>query len=135
MNVYQKILVKLSEITSGKSSEKVDFRELIKSEGFYPSYDDIFKQMSQQGWITESGREDIIAITPWGVKEAKKLQSGVSDDSRELQRSANRLRESAKEFLVMVEEFAGEVNEEHFKSVENKFGEIKEAIEQLKPNF
>ncbi len=135
MNVYKKILVKLFEVTGGKDTEAVDFKELIKSEGFYPSYRDIFKQMSQQGWIAETGREDIIKITHWGIKEAKKVQTGTKDGTREIQRSANRFKEDVKEFLVMTEEFANDITEEHFKLVENKFDKINEAIKELKVNF
>ena len=43
MDVYHKILVKLYEVTGGRDSKKVDFAELLKKEGFYPSYADIFK--------------------------------------------------------------------------------------------
>ncbi len=135
MNVYQKILVKLYEMTGGKDSERVDLKDLVKSEGFLPSYRDIFKQMSQQGWIAETGRADVINITHWGVKEAKKLQSGTKDDSREIQKSANRLKEDVKEFMVITEEFAGDVTDDHFKLVQKKFEKIKDAIENLKTNF
>lgn len=135
MNVYQKILVKLYEETGGKDSVSVDFRDLVKKEGFYPSYDEIFRQMSQQGWITEVGRSDAVAITHWGVKEAKKSQAGVQDGSRELKKNATRLKEDVKEFLVMSEEFASKTSEENFGNVKGKFDEIKSAIESLNTNF
>ncbi len=135
MNVYQKILVKLYEATDGKDSVSVDFKELVKKEGFLPSYIDIFKQMSQQGWIAESGRSDVVNITHWGVKEAKKSQLGTDDSVREVQKNANRLKEGVRELLVMTEEFTGKVSEENFDQVKGKFDEIKEAIDKLNTSF
>jgi len=76
MDVYHKILVRLYDITDGKQSKTVDFVDLVKGEGFYPSYSEIFRQMSQAGWIAEAGRSDVVKITHWGIKEAKKSKSG-----------------------------------------------------------
>jgi hypothetical protein len=135
MNVYQKILVKLYEVSGGKDSNVVDIKELVKSEGFLPSYKDIYKQMSQQGWIAETGRDDLVKITHWGVKEAKKVQTGVTDNSREIQRTVNRLKAEVKEFLVITEEFANDISAEHYQLVEKKSNEIKAALDALKANF
>ena len=133
MNVYQKILVKLYEETNGKITKSVDFKELIKKEGFYPSYNDIFKQLSQSGWITEAGRPDAVNITHWGVMEAKKVLAGGGDSKKELEKAANRLKGNAKQLLVMTEELASDISAENFELVDNKFDEVKNAIEKLKP--
>lgn len=135
MNVYKKMLVKLYEATGGKDSKRVDLKELVKKEGFLPSYNDIYKHLNQQGWITEAGRSDVVCITHWGAKEAKKAQGGVSDDSRVLRKSANSLSANIKELQVMSEEFASDISEESFNRLENKFGEIDKAIKELKANF
>lgn len=132
MNVYQKILVKLFKVSGGKITEAVDLKELVKSEGFHPSYKDIFRQLSQQGWIAETGRADVVNITHWGVKEAKKLSAGGVDDSREIEKKVNRLKAEVKEFMVMTEEFAGDISEEHFGLVVKQFGKVRESIEELK---
>ena len=135
MDVYHKILVKLYDATGGKGSKSVDFIDLVKAEGFYPSYQDIFKQSSQAGWIAEAGRNDVVKITHWGIKEAKKSKSGAPDSSRALGKDANRLRANVKELLVMTEEFSSDISEENLKQVEKKFGEIKKAIEKLKADI
>jgi hypothetical protein len=135
MNVYKKILVKLYEVTGGKGSEAVDFKELVKKEGFYPSYQDILRYLNRQGWIMELGTADKVKITHWGIKEAQKSQTGSVDGTRELKKNANRLKEEIKELLVMSEEFANDVSEENFNAVKNKFDKINVAIEQLKTNL
>lgn len=135
MNVYQKILIKLYEVTGGKDSETVDLKELIKEEGFYPSYQDIFQHMNRQGWIAEAGRSDIVKITHWGVKEAKKSQTGKLRGISQTKKDANRLKAEVKEFLVMTEEFANDTTEENYQQVKNKNDVINEAIDKLKANF
>ena len=135
MDVYREILVKLYEKTDGKQSNTVDFIDLVKSEGFYPSYDDILKQLTESSWITETSKQDSVQITHWGVKEAKKALAGGGGNSRELERNANRLKSEVKEFLVMTEEFVGELSEDKFTQVDQKLGVVKNAIDKLKSNF
>ncbi len=135
MNVYQKILVKLYEVTEGKDSVSVDFKELLKKEGFYPSYNDIFKQLSHQGWITETGREGIVKITHWGVKEAKKKQTNSPDGMREVKKQANSLKAEIKEMLVMSEEFVGDLSEENYNQIKDKLDTVQNVFEKLKTNF
>lgn len=135
MNVYKKMLVKLFEATGGKDSKRVDLKELVKKEGFLPSYSDIYKHLNQQGWITEAGRSDVVCITHWGAKEAKKAQSGVSDGSREIKKRANNLTANIKELQIISEEFSNDISEEGFKRIKDKFGEIEKAIEKLESNF
>ncbi len=132
MDVYHKILIKLYEATGGRDSKKIDFGDLLKKEGFFPSYKDIYKQMSQSGWITDAGRPGAVNITHWGTMEAKKSLAGGSDKKKDLTKAANRLKSNVKEFLVMTEEFSSDISAESFNQVENKFDEIKNAIEKLK---
>ena len=135
MDVYHKILVKLYDVTGGKQSKTVDFIDLVKEEGFYPSYKDIFRQMSQAGWISEAGRSDVVKITHWGVKEAKKSKSGTPDTARALRKQANALHANVKEFSVVTEEFLSDIDADNFKLVEKKFSKIKNAIEKLKADL
>jgi len=93
MDVYHKILGRLYEITGGKQSESVDFVELVKEEGFFPSYDDIHRQMSRAGWITDTGRGNKVKLTHWGIKEARKAGGGAGDSDREAKKAARRLQE------------------------------------------
>ena len=136
MDVYHKILIKLYDATDGKDSKKIDFKDLVKKEGFSPSYLDIYKQMSQSGWIAEAGRADAVNITHWGAMEAKKVLAGGGGDSKkELEKSTTLLRANVKEFLVMTDQFASDMSRENFELIENKFGEIKSSIDKVKKSL
>ena len=110
MNVYKKILVKLYDATGGKDSKRIDFKELVKKEGFLPSYNDIFKHMSQQGWLTEAGRSDVVYYYSLGNKRSEEGKRwGITDDSREIRKRANNLSANIKELQIISEEFANDV--------------------------
>ncbi len=132
MDLYHKILIKLYDVSGGKDTKKIDFADMIKKEGFSPSYNDIYKQMSQSGWISEAGRTGVVYITHWGIMEAKKSLAGGGDSEKELEKLATLLRSNVKEFLVMTEQFTSDMTEENFTEVENKLGEIKNSIEKVK---
>ncbi|MGI8669595.1 MAG: hypothetical protein ACR2J3_07045 [Aridibacter sp.] len=135
MDVYHKILVKLYEITDGKTSDKIDFIDLVKKEGFYPSYKDIFSHLNEQGWIVEAGRADTVSLTHWGVKEAKKASSGGGDNKRELEKAAKYLKTDAKQFLIMAEEFLSDINDENLKLVQSKFDDLNKSLAKVKENM
>mgnify|MGYP001815259791 CR=1 FL=1 len=135
MDVYHKILIKLYEVTGGRDSKKIDFRDLVRAEGFHPSYDDILSQMSQSGWITESGSAGQVSLTHWGLMEAKKSLAGGGDSKKELEKEAGRLRSNVKEFLVMTEEFASDLSSESFEQLEDKFGVVKNGIDKVRRNL
>lgn len=135
MDVYHKILIKLYNVTGGKDTKKVDFSDLVKKEGFLPSYPDIYKQMSQSGWITEAGRADTVNITHWGAMEAKKVLAGGGDNKKELEKITTRLRANVKEFLVMTDQFVSNITDENFELVENKFDEIKNSIDKVRKSL
>ncbi len=133
MDLYHKILIKLYEASGGKDSQKVDFSDLVKKEGFFASYKDIYKQMNQSGWITEAGRADVVNITHWGIMEAKKtLATGGEDSTKEFEKAATRLVGNARELLVMTEEFSSKKSADSLTQVENKFDEVKSDIGKLK---
>lgn len=132
MDVYHKVLVKLFEATGGRDTQTVDLKELVKSEGFLGNYNDIFQLLSGNGWIAETTRADAVKITHWGVKEAKKSKSGVPDNSLAVKREANKMISSAKELVILLEEFASDMSKENMKQVEKKFDEIYSAIDKLK---
>lgn len=137
MDVYQKVLVKLYETTGGRDTQTVDFKELVKAQGFLGNFDDIFQRLSSQGWIAETPKANYVKITHWGVKEAQKAASGApeADDSDELKKTANRLVGDTKLFLIMLEEFAADASKEKFGQVEKKFGELNAAIDNLKESI
>ncbi len=135
MDVYHRILGKLYEITGGKQSESVDLQELVKQEGFLPSYEDISRQMSRSGWITDTGRGNKVKITHWGVKEAKKSGTAGPDTGRELKKLATRLQVEVKELVVMTEELASDISESKMKQVEKQMASVSKVAEELKGNI
>ena len=72
MDVYHRVLVKLFEETGGSDSKAVDFADLVKRMKFHANYVNIFKELSVQGWIVETGKVDWVRLTHWGIEEAKK---------------------------------------------------------------
>lgn len=143
MNVYHKILIRLYRETDGKTSEKIDFVNLVKNEGFYSSYADILNQLNTQGWIIEAGRDNV-SITPWGVKEAKKLAAGDGGEKaagshgsskKDLEKAVNRLKSEARELLITTEEFLSTADENSLKAVETKLRDVTAAFKNLKENF
>ncbi|MGC2237273.1 MAG: hypothetical protein WA584_14010 [Pyrinomonadaceae bacterium] len=136
MDVYHKVLIKLYEVTGGKDTQTVDFKELVKAQGFHGNYDEIFQMLNGQGWIVETPKANYVKISHWGVKEAKKSASGdgEADDSQELKKTANRLIKDTKEFVILLEEFASDASKEKFGQVEKKFGELNSSIAALKEN-
>ena len=135
LDLYHKVLAKLYEVTEGKESQIVDLKDLVKTQGFLGSYHDIFQFLSIQGWIMETSKADYVKITHWGVKEAKKMQSGLPDASLEVKREAEKLIKYIKEFLITAEEFAAETSKENFKFLENNLDEIKSVMSKLKDNI
>lgn len=132
MDVYHKILLKLYEVTGGKESESVDFVELVKKEGFFPSFDDIHRQMSRAGWIADSGRGNKVKITHWGVKEARKSGTGGEDSASELKKLAKRFQEEVKELLVMAEELGSAPGSDKLKQLERQFKTVSDGLEEIR---
>ena len=139
MDVYHKVLVKLYEMTGGRYTQAVDFKDLVRSQGFHGNYEDIFQKLSVQGWIAETPKANFVKITHWGVKEAQKASSGTvesaSADSKELRRAATELIGDTREFLIILEEFTRNLSEENFKQAERKFGELNSAFLKIKQSI
>lgn len=135
MDVYHKVLVKLFEATGGRDTQTVDLKELVKNEGFLGNYNDIFQLLSGNGWIAETTRADAVKITHWGVKEAKKSKSGVPDKSFAVKRETNKMLSSAKELLILIDEFASDTTTGNLAQVEKKLDEVNSAIDKLKQDI
>lgn len=138
MDVYHKVLVKLYDATGGRDSQAVDFKELVRGLGFLGNYADILQNMSDQGWIAETTKANFVKITHWGVKEAQKSLAGSSDNSensKELKKIANNLRDEAKHLLIMLEEFSSDVSKEKLAQIEKKIGEINTTIAKIKTSL
>jgi hypothetical protein len=106
MDVYHKVLTRVFKDSGGKETVKVDMGEILKQEGFFASRDEIGARMIEEGWITEADAKYLVYLTHWGVAEAKKTLKNVPDNSRALERDSKQLISTAKEFVVMSEEFA-----------------------------
>lgn len=132
MDVYHKILLRIHELTGGKTSESVDLVELVKDEGFFPSYKDIHSQMNRSGWISDTGKGNKVKITHWGIKEARKTAGGGGDSGREQVKLANRFKEEVKELLVIAEELAADPSDERCKRAESKYSEAGKKLEELR---
>lgn len=138
MDVYQKVLVKLHEVTGGKDSQAVDLKELVKGLGFLGNYPDIFKQLSRQGWIAETRRPDVVSITHWGVKEAKKAGGGGGAESESMKivsKETERLKSDVKQFAIMLDEFSSDKSAETFQNLEKTFSQLTDAVSKIKANI
>jgi len=134
MDVYQKVLVKLNEVTGGKDNVDADMVELLKREGFYPSIDDILEKLSSEGWITET-RPKTVRITHWGVMAARKIKSKEPDSANILDRQAVRFQNEVKELLILAEEFNGKATEDNFSRIEKKLGEISSTAKKIREHL
>lgn len=60
------MLVRVFEAAEGRETVDVDFVEIAKREGYFPSIDDIVSHMKAESWVTES-RTNIVRLTHWGI--------------------------------------------------------------------
>lgn len=132
MDVYHKVLIKLHEVTGGKDSQIVDFKDLVKSVGFLGNFQDIIQFLSSQGWIAETTKENFVRITHWGVKEAQKSSVGAPQDAAQvIKKEANRAVSQVKELLIVLEEFASEPTKDNIEQVKRKIAALNSSVEKL----
>jgi len=127
MDTYHKMLLKVFEASKGRESVDIDFTEIAKREGYFPSIDDIVSHMKSESWVTES-RTNVVRITHWGIAEAKKAGSERPDSARNLERESNRLLNTTRDLGVVIEEFIAEPGAGRFAAVDKKFAELNEAF-------
>lgn len=136
MDVYQKVIVRLYEVTGGRDSLPVDFKDLVKKLGFYGHYSSIFERLSREGWIAEDRKADFVRITHWGISEAKKAQQleGNAGDSNEqpIDKNAMNCANIAKEFAALMENFAKSASAENLKKARTKFTDLETAFNLVK---
>lgn len=132
MDVFHKVLARIYKDSDGKETVKVDMGEILKQEGFFPSRDEISEHMIKEGWITETERKYSVFLTHWGVAEAKKTINNVPDNSRALEKDTKLLIQNAREFVVVVEEFAGSPTKNGLKLVEKHFAGLGSLTERIK---
>jgi hypothetical protein len=134
MDVYQKVLVKLYEITGDRENVDIDMSELLRREGFYSSISEIIGKMSGEGWITES-RPKTVRLTHWGVMAAKKANDDTPDIANIIDRQADRLQTEVKEFVILVEEFNGKSTSDNFSRLDKKLAEINSVTAKIRENI
>ena len=131
MDTYHKMLGKVYEACGGRETVDVDFVEIAKREGYFPSIDDIVSHLKAESWVTES-RANIVRMTHWGIAEAKKSGGERPDAARAIERDTNRLVSAARDLSVLAEEFGTDAKSERFKAVESKFGEMLELVRSIR---
>lgn len=128
MDIYQQVIVKLYEVTGGKESLAVDFKDLVKKLGFYGHYSSIFERLSQEGWIAEDRKADFVRITHWGISAAKKAQPSEGGEGKATSANAAACENLAKEFAALIGNFAKDASEENFKKAQNKFTDLETSF-------
>ena len=135
MDVYHKALVKLYQETNGSDAHLVYFVDLIKKLGFMGSYDDILRTLSGQGWIAETGKDNWVKITHWGVKEAQQSLSGEAESGQSVKREVIHIISEMRDFINLLENLAADMSKQNFAPVERKVSELNEAIDNLKSHI
>ncbi|MBX3296224.1 MAG: hypothetical protein KF762_10995 [Acidobacteria bacterium] len=135
MDAYHKVLVKIYEITGGKDNVDVDFADLLKKEGFFPSIEDIKSYLSSESWIAETSRVNIVRITHWGVAEAKRSLSSGPDPKTVIEKDTRSLVNAAKDLALMAEELSGAPSKDKIKAIESKHTAVGEMIGKVKANL
>lgn len=132
MDVFHKVLNRIHKGSGGKETVKVDLGEILKQEGFFPSRDEIAGHMIKEGWITTADSQYTVFITHWGIAEAKKTLKNVPDNSRGIEKDSGQMISSAREFVVVVEEFAGNPTKTGMKLVEKHHADLGALVLRVK---
>lgn len=135
MDVFHKILLKVFEITGGRENARADLTDLLKKEGFLSSIENINDHLCNEGWVTGTDRPFVVRMTHWGVAEAKRTLSAVPDAASLISKDAARLLTSARELVIMLEEFSGDPSKEKFAVLEKRFGEMEGLLKRAGTHF
>jgi hypothetical protein len=135
MDVFHKILVKAFEAAGDRDNAPVDLKDLLKREGFFSSIDSINEHLCGEGWATATDRQYVVKLTHWGIAEAKRTLSDAPDTNSIISKDAARLLSSARELVVMLEEFSAEPSKDKFKNVEKRFGDIDGIVKKIGANY
>lgn len=135
MDAYHQVLTRLYEITDGKDTKAVDFKELVKSLGFFGNYHDIFERLNGAGWIAEDKKADFVRITHWGVSEIKKSPVAANQTNQNLKSDTNKAMAEARELNLLLEIFSKDASKDNLAAVEKKIDDLKVAVNQIKSSF
>ena len=133
MNVFQKVLLKVFEISGGKDNVEVDFADLLKKEGFYSNIEGISGQLQDEGWITEAGRKHVIKITHWGSMEAKRILGGAGAASGGgLEKDTKILVNESKQLVNLFEEFASNTDSKKLDAIDKSLLGLVEKVKAIR---
>jgi hypothetical protein len=135
MDVYHRVLAKLYEVTDGKDTKTVDFKDLVKSLGFLGNYPDIFERLSGAGWIAEDKKANFVRITHWGVSEVKKSTAAAApgqNSNNNLKSDAGKAVAEIKELGLLMEVFANDSSKANLAAVERKIESLRIVINQVR---
>jgi phage anti-repressor protein len=136
MDAYHQVLARLYEVTEGKDTKAVDFKELVRGIGFHGNYPDIFERLSREGWIAEDKKADFVRITHWGISELKKSPgASVDQTQRALTVNTNKLIAEVKELGLLLEAFAGDKTMGNLTVMEKKFAAVSALLDQIKSDL
>lgn len=135
MDAYHQVLARLYELTDGKDTKAVDFKELVKSLGFFGNYPDIFERLNAEGWITEDTKADFVRITHWGVSEAKNFRVPENQTNQNLKSETNKALAEAKELGLLLEIFSKDASKDNLAVVERKIVNLIDVISRIKSNL
>lgn len=135
MDAYHQVLKRLYEVTDGKDTKAVDFKELVKSLGFFGNYPDIFERLNGAGWIAEDKKADFVRITHWGVSEVKKSPAAANQTNQNLKSDTNKAMAEARELGLLLEIFSKDASSDNLAVVERKIDNLKAVINQIKSNL
>jgi DNA-binding PadR family transcriptional regulator len=129
MDTYHFVLVKIYEAAQGKDSKPVDFRDILKSTGYFASYADILDRLSREGWITEDRKPHHVRITHWGIMEARKFIGGETATTSEINKNINKAISEAKELVNMLENL--KQSNEDASNIQKKLSELSSTIQKI----
>ena len=135
MDAYHQVLEKLYEVTEGRDTKAVDFKEVVKSVGFYSNYLDIFDRLSRDGWIAEDEKADYVRITHWGVKEVKNPSELPNLAHRSLFADVKKAAADVKELNLHFEIFVRDVSAENLADIEKRVDDLKTLLDKIKANM
>lgn len=131
MDAYHKMLVKIHEAAKGRESVDVDFVEIVKREGYFPSIDEISSYLRAESWVTES-RPNVFRLTHWGIAEVKKTLSNSDSDASAFSVNKERLVALAAELSSLIDGLDERNSAEHLKKIVRSSSEIAAVAERLK---
>ena len=135
MDVFHKILVKAFEAAGERENAQIDLKDLLKREGFFSNIDSINEHLCGEGWAAATDRQYVVKLTHWGIAEARRTLSDAPDTASIISKDAGRLLSSARELVVMLEEFSAEPSKDKFKNVEKRFGDIDGIVKKIGANY